>query len=73
LLAAVRDCHLDIVEGGHARRLNELVPPKNVAGLGLVRRDSMAYADEVSGKKTLFRTAIDPRSLLSFLQLPEGE
>lgn len=56
LLGAVGDCHLDIVEGGHGRRFDVLVPPKNVAGPELARRDLKAYADGVSGKKTLLRT-----------------
>jgi hypothetical protein len=52
-MEALEDCHLDIAEGEHGPV--ELVEalPKNVSGLVLVKLDSMASADVVSGMKTL--------------------
>ena len=52
LLAGVVDCHPGIAEGGNVRKCDVLIPPMNAAGQELVKRDSMAYAYEVLGKRT---------------------
>ena len=65
LLAGVVDCHPSIVEGGNVRKCDVLIPPMNAAGQEPVKRDSMAYAYEVLGRRTWFN-AVDARVVSSF-------